>query len=237
MFYLQLVNSDLDFVIAQLEDDFNQNAHPSQAAAMAKYMKHLFIYLGIKKPLRAELEAPFIATCKKLPYDSLTYLVKTLWQKEAREYQYTAMVLMRSSKIYKHKQSIELLEWLLVNKSWWDSVDAIAAQLVGPYFLQHPAQQAKYIDAWKHSSNMWLNRTTLIFQLKHKFKTDIPLLFGLLEYFAPEKEFFIKKAVGWALRQLSYTHPVEVVEFVNTHRLQPLSRREALKALERKGTL
>lgn len=224
-------------LIADLKNTFEAHADAEMALAMRKYMKNLFPFLGLKKPLRSELEKPFIAECKKLKFQDLEKIAKALWNLDAREYQYTAMVLLRSAKIWKHPESLELMEWLLLHKSWWDSVDAIAAQLVGPYFLKYPEKRDQKIAEWKKSDNMWLNRTTLIFQLKHKDKTDIDLLFNLIRHFAPQKEFFIKKAVGWALRQLSYTEPDLVVGFCNNHPLQPLSRREALKALERKGSL
>lgn len=227
------MKEDLDQSINQLEAVFKANGRPTDAIGMSKYMKNLFPYVGLKKPLRAELEQAFVAEWKKLPFEHLEYIIHSLWNRNEREFQYTALVLLRSSKIYKKKESLGLLEWLLVNKSWWDSVDAIAAQLVGPYFLCHPQFRDLKINEWKNSDNMWLNRTTLIFQLKHKKQTDIPLLFDLLRHFAPEKEFFIKKAVGWALRQLSYTYPDEVVRFVEQNQLQPLSKKEALKALLR----
>lgn len=204
---------------------------------MSKYMKNLFPFHGIKKPLRAELEKPFIAEWKKCSYAKLNEILTTLWNLPEREFQYTALVLLRASKIWKHKESLELTEWLVLNKSWWDTVDAIAAQILGPYFTAHPENRNNKIKEWKHSDNLWLNRCTLIFQLKYREKTDVQLLFELIQYFAPQKEFFIKKAIGWALRELSYTQPELVTDFCKNNELQALSKKEALKALRRNGTV
>lgn len=232
-----VVNADLKNAIADLELEYEKNANTEIAAGMAKYMKNLFPFYGIKKPIRTEIEKPFIDACKKLPFSDLEAVIKELWIKDQREFQYTAIVLLRASKIWKNKESLSLIEWLLVNKSWWDSVDAIAAHVAGGYLLAFPNAKSKTIDSWKMSKNMWLNRSAIIFQIKYKSKTDIPLLWDLCIFFAPQKEFFIKKAIGWALRELSYTEPDLVKEFVATKPLQNLSKTEALKAIKRKEFL
>jgi 3-methyladenine DNA glycosylase AlkD len=202
---------------------------------MKKYIKGLFEYVGLKKPLRSELETPFLQACRALKPEEIFEKTQLLWQLPEREFQYTALVLMRKNRVWKNRDFLPLLEKLLVSKSWWDTVDALAAALAGPYFLAHPDLRNKTIATWRKSDNLWLNRSTLIFQLTYKEKTDVPLLYDIVRQFSHEKEFFIKKAVGWSLRQLSYIYPKEVVQFCETEFLQPLSQREALKALKRKG--
>lgn len=228
---------DLNLLLGDLVLQFKQHSSEEIALGMEKYMKHLFPFLGIKKPNRAALEAPFIAEAKKLTFPEIEFLAKSLWEMDSREFQYTAIVLLRASKIWKFKDSLHLLEWLLLHKSWWDSVDAIAAQMIGPYFLKFPEKRDEKIAEWKRSKNIWLNRTAIIFQIKNKNKTDVELLQNLILFFAKEKEFFIKKAIGWALRELSYTQPEFVITFCQNNTLQNLSKTEALKALKRRGLL
>jgi 3-methyladenine DNA glycosylase AlkD len=232
--YVRIMEST-NLLIMDLKNQFEQHENVKLAESMSAYMKNKFPFLGIQKPIRSELESSWVRECKLLNFDELKSLVLALWQLPEREYQYTALVLMRSAKIWKHNQALELLEYLIVTKSWWDTVDALAAQMLGPYFLKYPEQLYLTIPNWKKSENLWLNRCTLIFQLKHKDKTDVELLFGLIRHFAPEKEFFIKKAIGWALRELSYRNPELVMDFCNREPLQNLSKSEALKALKRTG--
>lgn len=226
---------DLDFLISQLRETFLPNGNAKIAEGMSAYMKQLFPFCGIKKPLRTELEKPFIFECNKLGEKEIRYIVHQLWQLPEREFQYTVLVLLRKTRYWKFEESLSLFEWLIENKSWWDTVDAIAAHMIGPYFLKFPAKRDAQINTWLSSDNMWLQRTCIIFQLTYKEKTDVPYLLEILKQFTGEKEFFIKKAVGWALRQLSYTHPQVVIEFCENEPLQPLSFREALKALKREG--
>ncbi|MEK0420478.1 MAG: DNA alkylation repair protein [Bacteroidetes bacterium] len=196
---------------------------------MSRYMKYQFPFLGIQKPIRSKLEKDFIQKNKNQKFEILRRIIQELWEKPEREFQYTAMELMIKSKIWKHKEAVNLLHYCLTHKSWWDTVDLIAGRMVGPYFLTFPAKRDETIDNWMNADNMWLNRTTLIFQLNYKLKTDEGLLFACIEKHIGSKEFFIKKAIGWALRQYARTNPDAVLRFVDGHNLSPLSKREALK--------
>jgi len=227
------VDKEINDVVMELRHVFEQAGNASNAAAMRKYMKNHFDYHGIKKPLRVEIQQPFLAVCSKLNFEQMDPLIRELWQQPEREYQYLAIQILDKAKVWKTKKSIELLEWLLVNKSWWDSVDAIAVKLIGPYMKTFPGKRNLYMNKWRNSDNMWLQRTTLIFQLKYGEAIDKKLLFEIIEQFSTSKEFFLKKAIGWALRELSYYDPQEVIEFCNTHTLQALSVREAYKAMRR----
>ena len=124
---------------------------------------------------------------------------------------------------------IELFEELIVNKSWWDTVDYIASTLVGYYFEKWPKHKNKKAKQWARDKNLWLNRTAIIFQLKYKENTDLDLLFETILLHVHSKEFFLQKAIGWALRQYAYTDMLQVKKFVATQDLKPLSIREALK--------
>jgi 3-methyladenine DNA glycosylase AlkD len=223
------MNAELTSTLLLLTDQFSALADPKQAQGMKKYMKDLFPFLGIKKPIRSAAEKACIAECKKLPYDQLHEFITALWQKEEREYQYCALVLMEAARMYKHEKSIELFEKLITTKSWWDTVDAIASKCVGGYFKAYPIKKLQYIERWMNGNNLWLQRTCLIFQLSYREKTDVELLFGCIDATSKSKEFFLQKAIGWALRQYARTNPSVVFEFVNNRDLKPLSRREALK--------
>lgn len=208
---------------------YHSHANATMAEGMSRYMKYHFPFLGIQKPSRGKLEKHFIQTNKIHKFEVLKRIIKELWEQPEREFQYTAMELMLKSKIWKHRQALELLEYCLTHKSWWDTVDLLASRMVGPYFLIFPAQRDETIENWLNGENLWLNRTTLIFQLNYKLKTDEGLLFACIEKQVNSTEFFIRKAIGWALRQYARANPEAVLRFVDSHNLSPLSKREALK--------
>lgn len=208
---------------------YETHADAEKAKGMEWYMKYQFKYLGIQKPLRSEISKPIFLWGKKADYEDLKNLCVKLWNLPEREYNYLAMELLVKNKAFKFRNSILLFEQFIQSESWWDTVDAIAANLVGPYFLAFPAERDKYLEKWWASENMWLQRTCIIFQLTYKEKTDEALLFTFCDELKGSKEFFIQKAIGWALRQYARTNAKHVIEFVNTHDLKPLSKREALK--------
>ena len=125
---------------------------------------------------------------------------------------------------------ITTIEYLIATKSWWDTVDLLAGHAIGSQFKRFPKVKGKYLKKWRKSENIWLRRTTLLFQLGYKKETDFDLLCELVKENLGSDEFFINKAIGWALRQYAHTDPTPVKKFVKaTKELHPLSRREALK--------
>jgi len=224
------MNSDQLF--KTLVHTLSDHADAKLAPAMAAYMKNKFPFLGIKKPLRALITKPFVAETKNWPIDEIHNLVKLLWEQPEREFQYIAMQCFESAKKRWNKDSLILMEYMIVNKSWWDTVDTVAANLAGPCLLQAgDAMRIKTALKWNQSDNMWLNRAAIIHQLKYKDQTDEQLLFEVIRNHADSNEFFIRKAIGWALRQYARTAPEVVANFVATNTLKPLSVREALKHL------
>jgi 3-methyladenine DNA glycosylase AlkD len=125
---------------------------------------------------------------------------------------------------------LEIFEYLIRTKSWWDTVDDIAANLVGPLLSDYP-ELIKVMDSWIQDENIWIRRTALIFQLKWKKQTDTNRLFTYCGQVMHERDFFIRKAIGWALRQYSKTDPVAVKQFIqdNQFKLSPLSIKEGGK--------
>jgi 3-methyladenine DNA glycosylase AlkD len=229
-------NKMSDYILP-LQALFTENADPEQAKPMAKYMRDQFEYLGIKTPQRNALFKQFLAENGLPPADELQPVVRQLWQQPAREYQYVALGLLEKMKKQVTPEHIPLLEYLVVTKSWWDTVDGLAANAVGGLFTRHPQARDASIERWRHEENFWIRRTTLLFQLRYKHNTDEDLLFSLINENLGSDEFFINKAIGWALREYSKSNPTAVIEFVDRTPLVPLSRREALKWMKNKGLL
>jgi 3-methyladenine DNA glycosylase AlkD len=126
---------------------------------------------------------------------------------------------------------IKTIEYLLITKSWWDTVDSISGGTLGVHFRRFPEVREKYLTKWRTSDNFWLRRATILFQLSYKKETDFDLLCEIIRENLGSKEFFINKAIGWSLRQYARVDPKAVKRFVNATPLHPLSRREAMKHL------
>ena len=210
----------------------SERANPADAEPMKKYMKNLFEYYGIKTPERREITKPYLEKSLLPPLSGLERIVKKLWKKPQRELQYFAQSLVQKYVKQMDESYIYLFEFMIVNKSWWDTVDFIAANLVGPFFKKHPDLIGLKIAEWMDSENIWLQRTCLLYQLKYKQRTDNKLLFQLIKDLRTSKEFFIRKAIGWSLREYSKTDPKSVLNFVDSVELSNLSKREALRLLK-----
>ncbi len=213
-----------------LKDIFEQNADPAQAGPMKKYMRDQFEYLGIKSPQNAVLMRDFIKEHGLPAPDQLDIISRELWSLPQREFQYAAMTLIGKLDKNLDPEFITTIEYLITDKSWWDTVDLLASHTVGSQFKRFPKVKEKYLKKWRKSDNFWLRRTTLLFQLGYKKETDFDLMCELVRENLGSDEFFINKAIGWALRQYAHTNPAPVKKFVKaTKDLHPLSRREALK--------
>ncbi|NRA91436.1 MAG: DNA alkylation repair protein, partial [Psychroserpens sp.] len=126
---------------------------------------------------------------------------------------------------------IELYEYMVTHKSWWDTVDFIAAHLMGGYFKTYPELRASFCEKWLNSGHMWLQRCAILFQLKYKDQADTELLSHMIESLLGSKEFFINKAIGWMLREYSKTNPKWVLNYASKTDLSPLSRKEAIRLI------
>jgi len=208
---------------------FEAAADPAKAVAMGQYMRNQFGFYGLSSPLRQQLLTAFIKENGLPKSDSIAEITHSAWQLPQREMQYAAMFVLQKQIKELPDTAIELFEQLTVEKSWWDSIDFIAPNLVGSHFQCFPEIRDETLSKWMLSGNFWLQRSCLIFQLKYKEQTDEALLFELCRQLGGEKEFFIRKAIGWALRQYARTAPQAVKQFVDSTDLQPLSKREALK--------
>jgi len=213
-----------------LKTFFEQNADPTKAEPMKKYMRNQFEYLGIKSPELSTLMREFVNQNKLPPLDQLDVISRDLWSLPQREFQYAVTGFLGRLENKLEPEIITTVEYLIVTKSWWDTVDTIAGHTVGSLFKRFPAVKKEFLKKWRKSDNFWLRRTTLLFQLGYKKDTDFDLLCELIKENLGSDEFFINKAIGWALRQYAWTNPAPVKKFVKaTKELSPLSRREALK--------
>ncbi|OWY20077.1 DNA alkylation repair protein [Sphingobacteriales bacterium UPWRP_1] len=214
---------------------FALHANPQNAAPMSKYMRNLFEFYGIKTPQRTELTRNYLKENGLPPVQQLPDVTLALWQAPQREAQYAAMQILEKMTKRLSPQHLPMLEQLVTDKSWWDTVDYLAARIIGRLLLNYPDENATYTQKWIISPNIWLQRTAILFQLGYRQKTDTDLLLSCITQCNQSKEFFIQKAIGWALREYSKTNPQWVLQTVAQTPLAPLSKREALKWLQRKG--
>jgi 3-methyladenine DNA glycosylase AlkD len=211
-------------------------AEPERAAGMQAYMKSEMPYLGVRS---ANVKAACREVFADYAFDHAADWqadVRNLWHgAQHREERYAAMLLMahRKAKPFQTLAALPLYEELIVDGAWWDFVDEIAANRVGPLLAAVPAPMTTTMRAWSTSSDMWKRRTSIICQLKFRTKTDRDLLAACIEPSIESKEFFLRKAIGWSLRELAKVDPAWVKRYVkaNEARLSGLSRREALKHL------
>jgi 3-methyladenine DNA glycosylase AlkD len=226
---------DTEQYVSKLQAQMNPAANPSNAIPMKKYMKGKFEYLGIKSPERVQLLSAFLKE-NGLPHpDNVSPIIKSLWGLPQREYQYCAMEIARKKLKQVNVDFLTTIYFLIESKSWWDTVDLIAATLAGGFFQRFPDHIPEVPDKWSVSPNMWFNRSAILYQLKYKVKTDTDILTRYIHPHTGSKEFFIQKAIGWSLREYSKTNPEWVLGFIAANKLKPLSRREGLKWLNRQG--
>ncbi|WP_308636766.1 DNA alkylation repair protein [Paenibacillus silvisoli] len=214
---------------SELESVLRAHANRELAESMEAYMRHLFPFLGIRTPERNALVKQFMKEHGVPAGEELEAVVRELWSKPEREFHYAAMMLLEKRKKDADAGQVGLLEELITTHSWWDTVDLLASHQVGNVFTRYPELVSVYTEKWIASEDMWLRRTAILYQLGYKGRTDAELLFSLIRRTAHETEFFIRKAIGWALREYAKTDAAAVQRFVAETELSPLSVREALK--------
>jgi 3-methyladenine DNA glycosylase AlkD len=208
-------------------------ADPARAPAMQAYMKSAMPYLGVSA-------VPLRALCKEL-FAGLTFVSSKAWQAEVlaiwrgarfREERYAAIELsgVRAARPFQRIAALDMYEELIVSGAWWDYVDVIASHRLGAILRNDRAELVQAMLGWAVDANMWKRRSAILCQLQAKRDTDLDLLYACIAPSIDSKEFFLRKAIGWALRQYAWTDPQEVVRYVEAHpELSGLSKREALK--------
>lgn len=208
-------------------------ADPERAVAMAAYMKTDMPFYGVGKPQRVgifrSIVRPFPVASRK-DYEAA---VKALWARPHREEKYLAIQLARHHDEYVTLSSVPLYQFLIRDGAWWDFVDEVAVHLLGRVLLRQRDALQPRLATWLDHRSLWIRRSVIISQVAHKDATDAAFLFAACEHCMHEKDFFLRKAIGWALRQYAYIDPAAVRAFLRKHgdRLSPLSVREAAKHL------
>ncbi len=208
-------------------------ANPLKAAGMKAYMKDQYEYLGLTAPVRKELFKSIWTNHKSDIIDNWRELIVMLWDQDHREYQYIAMDIIRKVERKLTTEDLPVIEKLIVEKSWWDTVDFLASHAVGQILKNDRELLMNTAERYINSDHMWLQRTAIIFQLFYKKDTDAELMIALIDKTLGSKEFFINKAAGWALRQYSRIDPQFVAEYIDLQgpQLATVTKREASKYL------
>lgn len=209
---------------------FEAKADAKRAEQNKAYMKHKFPFIGLITADRRSITKELIKTFPISDLQSVNNVVKVLWQMDEREYHHAAIDILALYHKLWEPEIIELIEYCLLNHSWWDSVDNLNIACVGKYFTKFP-NAINITSKWNNSDNIWLQRSSIIFQKPYKKKTDSELLATHILKVAESKEFFVRKAIGWALREYAKTNKEWVIDFVANNALHPLSKREAIKHL------
>jgi 3-methyladenine DNA glycosylase AlkD len=219
--------------ITDLETSLRSNSNRETAIPMENYMKNNFHFLGIKTEERRIIFKTNYEKYKSEIKADFRNIGWELFNKNEREFHQCAIdLLVKEFKKNYKLEDINLIEKLIITNSWWDSVDVVAKYLLGGYLQQFPNETYAVIERFSNSNTMWLNRSAIIFQLSYKDKTNFELLKSECEKHKESNEFFIQKAIGWALRDYSRFNPIAVTNFVNATNLKPLSKREALRNIK-----
>ncbi len=214
-----------------------EKGNPAEALAMKKYMRNKFDFFGLKQKPRREVCRQFISTHGLPPFDQLDECIRFLWTQEERELQHFAMELLTRFLKQIDRDFLPLLEFIITHKSWWDTVDYVAAWHAGKYFQKFPDAINPVTRKWMDTENIWLQRSALLFQLKYKSETDFDLMKSYIGELKDSKEFFIRKAIGWVLREYSKTDPNAVIAYAKDAEISNFSKAEALKWLKKRSML
>jgi 3-methyladenine DNA glycosylase AlkD len=225
-------------LLRRLQRELAKEGDPARAAAMQAYMKSSMPFHGVPSPVTRKI-------CKKVFAEHAIDDAKT-WQKDVlaifrgakhREEWYAAVHLCsdRRARPFQTMDALPMYDELITGAAWWDIVDVLASHQLGAILRNEPAKMKKKMLAWSRDANMWRARSSILCQLGFKKDIDLDLLYACIEPSLASKEFFLRKAIGWALRQHAWTDPAEVKRYVarNRARMSGLSIREALKNIEK----
>jgi len=220
---------------------------PERAVRMQTYMKSAVPFHGVPAPAVAAIERDVFPRHPLADYDTWRDTVLALFREGGHREEWYAAVALADHRHYRaharEQRALEVYEELVVTAAWWDVVDTVAGHLLGGLHAAHPAWMALEMRAWASDASMWKRRAAILSQLQRKDETDLRLLYACIEANLPGTavggEFFIQKAIGWALRQVAWRDPGGVVRYVeaNRERLSRLSKREALKNVLKSGEI
>jgi 3-methyladenine DNA glycosylase AlkD len=220
-------------VIEAIRAGLAARANPDKAPDMQAYMKSEMPFLGVQKPARTALAREVFTP---LDFDAWQATVLTLWREATyREERYMALALAGDRRYREHRTmaALPLFDELIVTGAWWDFVDEVAAGMLGELLDRDAAALAPVLRRWAHDDVMWRRRAAIVSQVRRKERTDVALLYDCIEPSRGEREFFLRKGIGWALRAYAWVDPGEIERYCATHELSALSRREALRNIAR----
>ncbi|MFN5022591.1 MAG: DNA alkylation repair protein, partial [Chitinophagaceae bacterium] len=203
--------------LKEIQKIFVANGNQLIAKGAKAYLLNQFEFYGIKTPLRRQLCKAFYKTHPIKDHTELSKLIKECFNEPQRELHYFAIELLGHHKKIWSIKTIPLIEWMITHQSWWDSVDSTNTHVISKFFLLHPEHIEACTSKWNQSSNKWLIRMSILFQLTYKTKTNTNLLSRYIENSQLHEDFFVRKAIGWALRAYAYTNKKWVVQFVKAH--------------------
>jgi len=226
-----MVNSEL---IAAIRAGLAERADPARAVGMQAYMKSSMPYRGVTTPIQRELYRDLFPRFAVATFDDWRDTILALWNQAGfREERYAALGLVgsRGCGAFRTLAALPLYAELIVGGAWWDLVDGLATHEVGDLLRRYPREMRSTLLDWSRGPDPWLRRTAIICQVGFKGSTDQDLLYACIAPSLPERGFFLRKAIGWALREYAKAAPDAVRDYVaaHAHELSGLSRREALK--------
>lgn len=222
---------DIVAVCALARASLSAQADPDKAGAMQAYMKTDMPFYGVQKPGLVPILRRLVREFPPESRDEYEDVVTALWGLPHREEKYLAQGVATAHEQFIIPESLPLYRRMIVEGSWWDLVDEVATHLIRPLVINFPGEVWPQIDSWIEDEDMWLRRAAIICQVGAKDKTDPERLFRFCESRMHETEFFIRKAIGWALRDYARTDPEAIAGFVMDNRdsMSGLSFREATK--------
>jgi len=225
-------------LLPSLRKALKKASDPVKASAMRAYMKSAMPYHGVPMPL--------LRNVCKLTFADLQFETASHWQAQVldlwrgarfREERYAAVYLAgdKRARPFQTSSAMKMYEELIITGAWWDYVDDIASHRIGPILRDYPVPMRRKMLSWSKSNNLWKRRAAILCQLGFEAETDLELLYACIEPSLASREFFLQKAIGWALRQYAWTDGAEIKRYVHLNRahLSALSYREALKNIDR----
>jgi 3-methyladenine DNA glycosylase AlkD len=221
-------------LVTSIRRGLAEAADPRRAPGMQAYMKSAMPYRGVPTPAQRAIYRRLFAEHSLETESAWRRAVLALWREAAfREERYAAIELAMAKRYaaFRTLEALPIFEEMIVDGAWWDYVDAVATHGIAELLRQEPRRMRTVLLGWSQHQDMWKRRSAIIAQVSFKEATDLELLYACIEPNLSHRDFFVRKAIGWALRAYAWTDPDEVVRWVREHepRLSGLSRREALK--------
>ncbi len=223
--------NDTHSITTRIRSLLKASANNENAVAMQKYMKSEMPFRGVKSASNKEIVRIAINENPITSFDQYNEVITELWKAEYREERYAAIALARRYERFQTLESLPIYRMMIETGAWWDYVDGIACNLIGNLLRKYPLQMKSILHEWIMDSDLWIRRSAILSQNRFKSETDHQMLFHFCKICLHEKSFWIRKAIGWALRDYSKSEPDRVRDFVqsNSNKMSGLSKREASK--------